>query len=195
MNDLQQELATLFSFELPESSGFIFDAENPVAVENEHLERELSEVEALVIAEEAKRLALAPPSFHKGSVMDRIRIAKQQRFPSIVLAALDESQLSEPKAQESVIFACRKGLVQWVNPAFTAMCGYTLGELRGRKPGPFVQGPATDPASIEALREAIKTRKPIELEMANHHRAGRTYHVRIDLRPVETGFIAVEREL
>jgi hypothetical protein len=25
------------------------------------------------------------------------------------------------------------GLVQWINPDFSAMCGYTLEELRGKK--------------------------------------------------------------
>src|SRR5690349_4018027 len=34
---------------------------------------------------------------------------------------------------ESLVRSDADGFVQWVNPAFTEMCGYSLDELRGKK--------------------------------------------------------------
>ena len=45
---------------------------------------------------------------------------------------------------EAMVMSGPDGLVQWVNPAFSAMCGYTLEELRGKKLGPILQGEKTD---------------------------------------------------
>ena len=45
---------------------------------------------------------------------------------------------------DGLIMSGPAGLVQWINPAFSAMCGYTLEELRGKKLGPILQGEKTD---------------------------------------------------
>src|SRR5690242_19037762 len=37
----------------------------------------------------------------------------------------------------ALVVANTDGLVHWVNPEFTAMCGYTLEELRGKRLGPI----------------------------------------------------------
>lgn len=45
---------------------------------------------------------------------------------------------------DGLVMSGPDGLVQWINPAFSAMCGYTLEELRGKKLGPILQGEKTD---------------------------------------------------
>lgn len=76
------------------------------------------------------------------------------------------------------------GLIEWVNPEFTAMCGYELAELRGRKPGTVLQGAASNREEIAALRAAIREVRPIEAELINYHKNGSPYRVHIAITPI-----------
>lgn len=93
------------------------------------------------------------------------------------------------------------GLVHWVNPAFTAMCGYSLDELRGRKLGPILQGAETDPDTAQRMREAVHECRPCHETILNYHKEGHPYWVEIAITPIrdEAGgtrwFIASEREV
>jgi PAS domain S-box-containing protein len=93
------------------------------------------------------------------------------------------------------------GLVEWVNPAFTTMCGYTLEELKGRKPGHLLQGPATDPDAVERIRRAVSVRTACRETLVNYHKDGSPYHVEVCIDPIldDEGqplwFVARERKL
>jgi PAS domain S-box-containing protein len=76
------------------------------------------------------------------------------------------------------------GQVEWVNEAFTLMCGYTLAELKGRKPGQVLQGPATDAAAVERIRQAIRARVPCREKLVNYHKDGSPYLADIRIAPV-----------
>jgi PAS domain S-box-containing protein len=88
-----------------------------------------------------------------------------------------------------------------VNPAFTAMCGYSFAEIRGRKPGSFLQGADTDPTAVDRLRQAIRHGTFCEEDLVNYHKDGSAYRVRISIEAIRdsdgtvSGYRAVEREL
>ena len=75
-------------------------------------------------------------------------------------------------------------LVQWVNPAFTAMCGYALDELRGKSLGPILQGKRTDPAAVARIRGAIHDLRPCRETLLNYHKEGWPYWVDIQITPI-----------
>jgi PAS domain S-box-containing protein len=77
-----------------------------------------------------------------------------------------------------------EGRFEWVNPVFTSMCGHSLEELRGRKPGQVLQGHKTDPAAVERLRQAIRARKPCRETLMNYHKDGSVYQADIRILPV-----------
>lgn len=113
-----------------------------------------------------------------------------------------ERLLSRIETQPARVTTDREGRIETINPAFTRLCGYRFEELRGRKPGHLLQGPATDPASVETLRQAVRAGVGCEVEMINYHRDGSPYRVHIVVEPRrdETtgeviGFRATEREL
>ncbi len=87
-------------------------------------------------------------------------------------------------AAESLVMTSPDGLVEWVNPAFTSLCGYTLDELRGRKLGPILQGAETDPAAAKRLREAVHARRPCVERLLNYRKDGSCYCVEIDMKPL-----------
>ena len=93
------------------------------------------------------------------------------------------------------------GLVQWVNPAFSAMCGYTLDELRGKKLGPILQGAQTDRETAERMRLAVREYRPCRETILNYHKNGTPYWVEVAITPImdDAGqplwLVAREREL
>jgi len=76
-----------------------------------------------------------------------------------------------------------RGRITSINPAFSALCGYTFEEVRGKKPGDFLQGPETETPSVEKLRKAIRNRTGCTTTLMNYHKDGSTYNVRIELKP------------
>ena len=87
-------------------------------------------------------------------------------------------------APEALVVTDAAGLVQWVNGAFTVLCGYTLEELKGRKPGHLLQGPATDGAAVARLREALRIPRACRESLVNYHKNGTPYRVDIRVTPI-----------
>jgi PAS domain S-box-containing protein len=107
---------------------------------------------------------------------------------------------SRPKP-DALVVTNAAGLLEWVNPAFTDMCGYTLDELRGRKPGHLLQGPGTDPAAVNRIRESLRARRACREQLVNYHKDGSAYRADVRIMPVldDDGqplwFVAKERLL
>ncbi len=107
----------------------------------------------------------------------------------------------EQSAPEGFVMTGPDRLVQWVNPAFTAMCGYSLDELRGKNLGPILQGAKTDPAAVARMGQAVREHRPCRETMVNYHKDGSPYGVDIAITPIfeDAGaplwFVAREREL
>ncbi len=85
---------------------------------------------------------------------------------------------------EAIVMAGPDGLVEWVNPEFTAMCGYPLAELRGKKLGPVLQGELTDKAAAQRMREAVHAALPCMETLVNYRKDGSPYRVAIEITPI-----------
>ncbi len=102
---------------------------------------------------------------------------------------------------EGMVMCCPDGLVQWINPAFSAMCGYTLDELRGKKLGPILQGAKTDRATVERMGREVRQCRPCRETILNYHKNGTPYWVDIAITPIRDDedrplwLVAREREL
>ena len=125
-------------------------------------------------------------------------------LPSPGLKARILAKLSDHPQQtssEGFVMCGTDGLVQWVNPAFTAMCGYTLDELRGKNLGPILQGEKTDRETAARMRGAVKAYQPCRETILNYHKNGDPYWVEIAITPIldDAGqplwLVAREREL
>ncbi len=101
---------------------------------------------------------------------------------------------------ESLVVSGPEGLVQWINPAFSAMCGYTLEELRGKTLGPILQGEKTDRETAERMRRAVHECRPCHEAILNYRKNGEPYWVDIAITPILDGvgqplwLVARERE-
>ena len=130
---------------------------------------------------------------------DRSGVGPTRDAKARIMAAIaDGAQESEP---EAIVMSGPDGLVQWVNPAFSRMCGYTLEELRGKKLGPILQGEKTDREAAARIRKAVHAFHPCRETILNYHKSGLPYWVQISITPIcdESGeplwLVAREREV
>ncbi|GEM_PF-2240667 len=114
---------------------------------------------------------------------------------------LENLSLVASKTDNAVIITTRDGSIEWVNDGFTQVTEYTLEEVRGKKPGTFLQGPETREEDVIAIRKGLKSEKPFRAEIYNYSKNGRGYWLSLSITPIfdEYGvvekFIAIERDI
>ncbi|HEY4246662.1 MAG TPA: CHASE domain-containing protein [Lacunisphaera sp.] len=74
--------------------------------------------------------------------------------------------------------------VEWINEGFTRMFGFTLDEIKGRKPGEFMVGPDSDPKAHQAMDDAGKMRRRFLGEILNYTKDGRKVWIELEIQPV-----------
>lgn len=90
--------------------------------------------------------------------------------------------------------------IQYANPKFCQLTGYSLEELLGKTPK-ILQGDKTNPHIIERLRKCIQTSAPFIGATVNYRKDGSEYHVEWKIHPILNsrgkiiGFLSVQRDL
>lgn len=104
------------------------------------------------------------------------------------------------RISNAVVFSDAEGRIEWVNDGFTRITGWTLKEVKGKKPGDFLQGPLTDPKIVASMRDSIRNGLGFRTEIINYSKSGRWYWMDVDVQPIYEGgrltkFMAVESEI
>jgi len=113
------------------------------------------------------------------------------------------SHLSRVASQTTngVVITDTAGRVEWINEGFTRITGYTLDDLRGRKPGDVLQGEATDPTTVKRMRDALERGVSFAENIVNYTKSGQSYWVHISCNPLRDvagkpqGFMAIETDI
>lgn len=183
LTDLLQERAALYAAgTMPAPERDAFEVLLEYQVELRALVAQLQETMVLAAFAGPVREVTPPPD-----LKDRILCAARQpdRIPG----------------PEALVVTGPGGLIEWVNPVFTDMCGYTLAELRGRKPGHLLQGPGTDSAAVQRIRAALRSASSCRETLVNYHKDGSAYRVDVRITPIldearqPLWFVARERKL
>lgn len=101
----------------------------------------------------------------------------------------------------AVVIANRQGQIDWINHAFTQMTGYTLREVKGKKPGEFLHGPDTDNKIIEEIRKALTQKESVEKTIINYKKDGEPFVNQLQITPVQdasgkvVNYISLERDI
>lgn len=110
-------------------------------------------------------------------------------------------QATRPPEPEVLVAADAQGRIEWVCPGFSAMCGYSLDELRGRRPSQVLQGPDTDQAAVARIRAALRSGRECRETLVNYHKMGTPYRVDVSIAGLwddagqPLAFVARERKL
>lgn len=105
------------------------------------------------------------------------------------------------RTDNGVVITDAAGRVEWINRAFEQITGYNLEDVRGRTPGSLLQGPDTDPATVEYIRRQLRQGEGFTCELLNYHKNGAKYWVGIEVQPIRdeagsiSGFMAMESDI
>jgi PAS domain S-box-containing protein len=103
-------------------------------------------------------------------------------------------------AADGIVITDASGKIEYVNPAFTALTGYSSEEAVGQNPR-FLKSGKNSPALYEALWSAILSGRVWRGEVINRRKDGTFYDEEMQIAPVHdsmgvtTGFIAIKHDV
>jgi phosphoserine phosphatase RsbU/P len=109
------------------------------------------------------------------------------------------SQVVE-QIKDGVLVTDRQGVIEYVNPAFEAMTGFSADDARGKTPRILNSG-LQDPAFFGGLWSELLAGRPVQATIANRKKTGEIYQVDETITPIidETGdashFVAVIKDI
>ena len=104
-------------------------------------------------------------------------------------------------AADAIVITDRAGVIEWVNPAFTQITGYTAEEALGKNPWDLVKSGKHAPAFYQDLWETILGGRTWHGEMINRRKDGRLYTEDQSVTPILdasgaiTHFVAVKQDM
>jgi PAS domain S-box-containing protein len=101
----------------------------------------------------------------------------------------------------AVIITNAEGLLEWTNTGFTEITGYTLEEIKGKKPGHLLQGKETEATAVARIKSALSNGQGFHETLLNYHKDGSPYWVDIECQPLLdgqgrlSGYMAIETDV
>jgi len=126
-------------------------------------------------------------------VTERKRMKDAERVMRLQSAALDA-------AANGVVITDREGAIEWVNPAFTRLTGYTAAEVIGRNPRLLKSG-QQEPGFYGDLWKTITDGRTWRGELTNRRKDGTLYSEEMHITPVRdpegviSHFIAIKEDV
>lgn len=105
------------------------------------------------------------------------------------------------RTDNAVVVTDAEGRIEWVNEGFSRMTGWSLEEVLGKTPGSFLQGEATDPETVNYMRQELAGGRAFVAEVVNYHKTGRPYWISIEVQPIHapdgslTNYMAIESDV
>ena len=103
-------------------------------------------------------------------------VEDEKRFAELSLVANE--------TDNSVIITDARGIIEYVNPGFCKLTGYSESEAIGQKPGTILQGQHTDKGTTQRIREKLDAQVPFYEEILNYDRHGNAYWISLAINPV-----------
>ncbi|QEG33289.1 chemotaxis protein CheB [Bythopirellula goksoeyrii] len=146
-------------------------------------------------------LRFSPIRSETGEVIGMSAICRDITSRKSAEREIEKLALVVKHTDNGVILTDAQGYTEWINEGCTRISGYTLDDFVGRKPGHLLQGPESDPATIDLMRRKISAGEEFSVEVLNYSKKGEPYWVAIDARPTFsenrelTGFMAIQRDV
>jgi methyl-accepting chemotaxis protein len=105
------------------------------------------------------------------------------------------------ETDNAVIISDAEGFVEYVNKGFERLTGYSLRDVKGKKPGHVLQGKETNPETVEKIRTHLRERTAFYDEIMNYTKEGKPYWTSLSINPVFNkdnvlvNFIAVQADI
>ncbi|MFC6852291.1 SpoIIE family protein phosphatase [Aquipuribacter hungaricus] len=125
------------------------------------------------------------------AAMDAAQVQAQLRDRAVLATGLAFTVADARAADQPLV---------WVNPAFTASTGYSFEEAVGRNCR-FLQGSATDPATVAAIRAALDAGEGITTSLLNYRKDGTAFWNQLSVNPISgpdgelTHFVGIQADI
>ena len=83
-----------------------------------------------------------------------------------------------------VVIADDNWRIQWANESYLRLQGYSLQEIRGKRPSEFLIGPESDRSALEAMEAADAAGQPHRGGIVNYTKDGRKIWLEIEVQPL-----------
>lgn len=133
-----------------------------------------------------------------GNLIQAYKTEQRRKQAELEVAKLS---LVASKTNNAVVITNGRGLVEWVNDGFVRLTGYSLQEVRGKKPGTLLQGAESDQQTSERISELLKAKIDFTEEILNYRKDGQPFWVSINFTPIlnEAGevirYVAVQTDI
>ncbi|WP_168171476.1 PAS domain-containing protein [Lacimicrobium sp. SS2-24] len=109
------------------------------------------------------------------------------------------SKVAETTLAGVVICDANKNVI-WVNNAFETITKYTAEEVYGKSLGQFLQGPDTDPETVQEIRTTLAAGQDVNVEILNYDKNGAPYWNQLLISPITKGgtivnFIGIQHDI
>lgn len=132
-------------------------------------------------------------SGYEGIVLDVTNQQRRDEHIRLQATALEA-------AADGIVITDPQGIIEWVNPAFTRLTGYTFEEVRGQNPGVLKSG-QHDQAFYMTLWSTLKSGRVWHGETINRRKDGTFYTEEQTIAPVIdragqiTNFVAIKHDI
>ncbi len=155
------------------------------------LDRHRIAISQVIVAHKAPNGTVTLLSTIARDITERKRAEKSLRLQSAALSA----------AADAIVITDRACVIEWVNPAFTQLTGYTAEEALGKSFRDLVKSGKQAPAFYKHLWETILAGRTWHGEMINRRKDGRLYTEDQAVTPIRgasgriTHFVAIKRDM
>ena len=122
---------------------------------------------------------------------------RKERESSLQILSLVVNQTSS-----GVMITDSERQIEWINDAFSIITGYSLEEIKGKKPGRFLQGPGTSEKTIDSIRQGIIKGENISVEILNYNKSGKPFWIHLNISPIRDpktneikGYFSIEDDI
>lgn len=104
-------------------------------------------------------------------------------------------------AANAIVITDKDGYIDWINPAFTHLTGYSEEESIGKKPSDLVKSGMQSGYFYEQMWTKLLAGEHWRGEVINKHKNGRLYHEELSIAPVKNGageivnFIGIKEDI
>ncbi|MBN8503768.1 MAG: PAS-domain containing protein [Burkholderiales bacterium] len=88
------------------------------------------------------------------------------------------------RTSDGVLIAGLSRRIDWVNPGFETISGYSAQEALGRTLEELLHGPQTDEAELRRLGEALDAGQSFHGELLNRRKSGAMYWLEVEVQPL-----------
>lgn len=102
----------------------------------------------------------------------------------LMIQRLQRSELLVRMTHNGIMWCDADWRIEWINPAFEKLTGYTLEEIAGRRPGEFLPSERMDPVMAQTMRDTLNAGQRFRGDILSRKKDGSDYWAALDIQPL-----------